>query len=285
MARLPLRAFVLAAGLGLASGTAAAQEFDDCAYRSCMSRAEIGAVNAGVTGALALARGAVTGTVRSWPDAARVFGVGAAGGLGFALAKREIGKGRSTTALPLVYASASVVENVATGEHPLGRVRVGLGPADVRVRTPFASRPGPLVEVEVDPLATAALVVLPLAGYRAELNGSFLFWRSDEDYFSTSNGLASGVALGRVIVVSNEAFAETLRHEAVHALQSRQAGAVAPFGTAGSIVPSLRRTSFGGQVSWDVRTGIPALVGGLSIVVQPYNRRFIEREAAALARD
>lgn len=270
--------------LALAPTLASAQP--DCFEgERCLSGLEIAAVNVGVTGVLALARGAATGNVRSWADAARTVGVGAASGLGFALAKREIGAGRTYTALPLVYASASVVENVAEGEHPLGRLRLGLGPADVRVRTPLAHEPSPLVAVEIDPLAAAALVALPLAGFRPELNGGVLFWRSPDRFLQVGNVTTSGVSLGRVILVGQGELAVTKRHEAVHALQSRQVGAVAPFGTAGALVPGLRRTSLGGRVSWDVRTGIPTgAFAGAEVALRSYDDRYLEREAFALER-
>lgn len=264
----------------IAGRPAAAQDAGECWYRDCPSRTEIAVVNAGLTGVLALARGAASGRVRSWTDAARIAGVGAAGGLGFALAKREAGAGRLLAGLSLVYGTASVVENVAEGAHPLARIRVGVGPVDVRVRTPLARHAVPVLAVEVDPLGVASLVVLPAAGLRPSLAGGVLTWRDTD----TSTGAVLGVAVGQVVVLDS-ADPVVRHHEIVHTFQSRQVGAVAPFGTAGSLIPALRRTSLDGRVSWNLRSGVPTgVLGGLILAAQPYDQRYFEREAYALER-
>lgn len=252
----------------------------------CTSGLEIAVVNAGVTGALALLRGAITGRVRSLSDAAEVGGAGVAAGLGFALAKHEVGAGRTPVGLALAVAAGSAVENVVEGDHPLARVRLGVAVGDVRLRTPLARRPGPHLAVEIDPLALASVVVLPASGYTPDLSGGALTWRAPGGLGTGHGGNVAGLTLGRVVVVSAVADDGTRRHELVHALQSRQSGAVGPYGTLGALRSRWRRTSAGGRVSWDVRTGIPsATLGALDRALLGYGASLAETEAYTLGRD
>ena len=247
----------------------------------CTGDAELVAFNVGVTAAFAVIRGTAEGRVRSWRDVAEVAGAGALAGAGFALAKQQVGSGRTLLGVGLGFASSSLVENVAEGEHPFAYLRAGLGPADLRVRLPFAMRPGPEAAVEVDPLAAGALVVLPLQGYRPFLRGGVLTYEAPED---RSRAFSRGGTLGQVVFIGAGEPPEARRHEIVHSIQFRQCGATLPYGTAGDIVGWARRTSSSGRVTWDVRTGTGTLGCAVGSTTFPYGSSPLEMEAYSVAR-
>ena len=252
----------------------------------CAPTAGIAAANVGLMAGLALVRAAVDGRLRAWSDVAEVAGAGAAAGLGFALAKHEVGAGRVLPGVALGYASASALENVVEDDHPLAYARVGVAFADVRLRTSFARRPGPEVAVELDPVGLVGLAVLPASGYRPSLAGGALTYRAPAGLgVGTEPGLtAAGATLGRLVVLEDEADDLVRRHEVVHALQSQQLGAAAPYGTLGRIAPRLRWTSGGGRVRWDVRSGAAPVVLSLAEgLLLDYEDRPTEVEAFSLA--
>ncbi|MDT0630122.1 hypothetical protein RQM47_03165 [Rubrivirga sp. S365] len=228
-------------------------------------RERIALANVGLTSLFTVARGVVEGRVRSVGDAAEAAAWGAVAGAGFYAAKDQVGRGRGALGLGLAFASASRAENAATGGGPLGHVRVGFGPLDVRLRTPLATRPGPAVGVEVDPLAAVALVAVPLSGGRPVVRGGVLMYVHPAlNPEEIGVQYASGRAVGRVVLVQEEPDDDTIRHEAIHFLQMVQASAVTPRGTLGSVWQGGRRTTRGGAVQWDVRTDwLAAALGGL----------------------
>ena len=128
-------------------------------------RQRIVAVNVGGTATLVLARAALEGHVGGLGDGAQALGWGAVAGAGFYGSKRLAGEGLPALGLGLAVLSGSLAENAATGAGPFSHVRIPLGLADVRVRTPFATHTdSPLAAVEADPLVIGASVVFPLRG-------------------------------------------------------------------------------------------------------------------------
>ncbi|HEX8298706.1 MAG TPA: hypothetical protein VF594_06040, partial [Rubricoccaceae bacterium] len=133
---------------------------------------------------------------------------GAAAGAGFYAAKRLVGARQPVIGFALAYASASVAENVAEGGHVLSHVRLGLGPIDVRVATPFArvdgagGRVGPGAAFEIEPLSVGAAVVLPLRGFRPRGCGAGVCYRGAEPERVTRGGRRFrrlGRTVGRVV--------------------------------------------------------------------------------------
>ena len=103
-------------------------------------RRRILAVNVAGTAALVLGRSAVEGEVDDLADGAEALAWGAVAGAGFYAAKRISGEGQPALALGVAALAGSLAENVSTGGGVLGHLRVPLGVADLRVRTPFATR-------------------------------------------------------------------------------------------------------------------------------------------------
>ena len=244
-------------------------------------RERIALANVGLTSAFTLARGIAEGRVRTVRDGVEVAAWGAVAGAGFYAAKDQVGRGRGALGLGLAFASASLAENAAVGGGVAGHVRAGFGPVDLRVRTPLATRPGPALGVEVDPLGAVALVAVPLTGGRPVVRGGALV-HLHPALLRDWRGGASGSTAGRVIVV-DKLQDPILRHEAVHLVQGLQASAATPYGRLGDLWRGGRRTSAGGAVQWDVRTDwLTAALGGLSLALAGDGQPWPEVEAYEL---
>ena len=241
--------------------------------------------NIAAQSALTVGRGLAEGG-RAAQVPAFVLG-GAVAGAGFYGAKRLVGARRTVAGFALAYASASLAENVADGGHALSHVRLGLGPLDVRVATPFArdraDGGGPGVGVEIEPLSVAAAVVLPLRGFRPRLCRAGVCFRGSAPERVVRDGRTFrrlGRTVGRVVRVWPPLSAATEAHEGVHVVQGMQISAATPRGTLRGVLGQRS----GAAVALDARTDwlLPA-VGALTVALVPYERLWTEREAFTLA--
>lgn len=196
--------------------------------------AVIAAANGALTGTFAVLRGVANGSVEAPSDALRVFGVGVAGGVGFYQAKRWIGEGREWRGVALAYGAASVVENAARGHHSLSHVRAGIGPLDVRLRTPLAEGEAAPTTVQLNAVGAAGLAVMPLLGYRPVFRHGTLSYESTEGPL-LGNERRGGLAIARVFIVrdvaSDSQQAAAYDHELIHFVQALQVGATTPYHT------------------------------------------------------
>ena len=233
--------------------------------RAWSERERIALANVGLTSLFTLARGVAEGRVRSVRDGLEVAGWGAVAGAGFYAAKDQVGRGRGALGVGLAFASASLAENAAAGGGVAGHVRVGFGPLDLRLRTPLATRPGPALGVEIDPLGAVALVAVPLSGGQPVVRGGVLMYDHPAlDRTGGGNTRTPGTAIGRVVLTEEDPDDLVVRHETIHLIQAVQASAVTPYGTLGSVWRGGRHTARGGAVQWDVRTDwLYGTVGGL----------------------
>ncbi len=219
---------------------------------------------------------------------------GAAAGAGFYGAKRLVGERHPALGFALAYASASLAENVAEGGHALSHVRIGLGPLDVRVATPFAGervggapagggRAGPGVGLELEPLSVAAGVVLPLRGFRPSVCGAGLCYRRGAPERVVRNGRPFrrlGRTVGRVVRLWTPFLPRSEAHEGVHVVQALQLAAVTPGGT----LRALTGQTTDARVALDVRTDwFSPLAAAAVFALAPYERVWTEREAFTLA--
>ena len=248
----------------------------------------LAAANAALTGVLAVGRRWTEGRLGSWDDALETFLCGAGGGYGFYQAKRLAGRGHAAGGLALAYASASVVENVSTGRHPLGYVRLGTAPVDVRLRTPLArTEQGPPVTVEVNAVGAASLLVLPALGHRPAFRGGWLFLRSGAAVGEQRAGgtRAAGYAFGRAAVLLEGSGPAVRAHETIHVVQALQIGATTPYFRLGRVWPRAGRlleAPFGAPVALDLQ--LDWLYGAATLAWWPvdYRRRWPEVEAYSL---
>lgn len=240
------------------------------------------AAGAGLTAGRALAEGV---------PAHRLPGValaGAASGAAFYAAKAAVGEGHPVAGFALAYAATSLAENAAEGGHVLSHVRLGLGPLDVRVATPFARRddtlrPTPGVAFEIEPVSVAAAVVLPLQGFRLRPCRAGLCYTSDEPMLVERDGRRYrrvGRAGGRVVRLWPPHTARTEAHEGIHVIQGMQVAAATPRAT----LRSLLGADTDAPVAADVRVDWLTALAGAGLTQIPYGRQWTEREAFTLAR-
>ncbi len=241
-------------------------------------------INAGVTGGLAVVRGLLTDRVNSPAEAARTFAFSAAGGYGFYESKRLVGRGHFLRGMALAYGSVSLVENTSRGRAPLSFLRLGAGPLDLRVRTPFARKETqentPRVSIQINALTALSSVVLPLFDYEVSLYKGTVFHRSPDLLGSEKLSPRRAMTFNRTVVLGPGAPRSDLRHELIHAVQSLQVSSVTPF---------YRLTDFGvklpqpgNSVNWDIQIDWLYTGLGLASLSTDYEDRWAEIEAYTL---
>jgi hypothetical protein len=251
-----------------------------------ISEARIAAFNIALTSGLTVARGLISGEIRSGRDAARHAAAGALAGYGFFESKRLIGQDHGLVGIALAHGSASFLRNVGEGRHPLASFCAGPGPLDACVRTGLDQGEGAGYRIEVNAIALTTGAVLLASGMEPRFRDGTLYFRSRNDLGSVGDFIRTGYAFGRTIVVAPVARESTWRHELIHYVQTLQIGALTPMYTAREqrrLFPGSRFDASEFSVRrWDVQIDWLFLViaGGNSIV--PYERQWNELEAYRL---
>ncbi len=272
--------------LFMLAGAAAAQTPDSLQAsrrdtREPLSQPTLFAANVAAQSALTLGRGLAEGGTIG--DAPTFLLGGAAAGAGFWGAKRLVGAQHPVAGFALAYASASLAENVAEGGHALSHVRVGLGPLDVRIATPFARDGRARAAFEIEPLSLAAAIVLPLRGFRPRPCPAGVCYRGAEPVRIQRGGRTFrrlGRTVGRVVRLWPPLWDRTAAHEGVHVVQGMQVEAATPVASTRRILarPGSANATLDARVDWL----LPA-VGAATFALSRYERAWIEREAVTMA--
>jgi len=247
---------------------------------------EIALANVGITAGFTLLRGWLEGNVRDRKSALRVLGYGAAGGAGFYAGKRLAGDRQIGAGIAVTWLSNSVVENVAVGEHPLGYLRYGIGPVDLRIATPFVRTRRGRVLVDFNAYQTAAIVNTLADGDDLGFRYGIFYTRSNSSLglIAGTDFDIAGLAYGRHVVfapgLTRRADDAVWRHEAVHVAQSIQMGAVSyePYQNLFAKGPSDKFVRIGG-----VRIEGVSLLNDLATHKSAYENHWQEIEAYRLA--
>lgn len=241
-------------------------------------------LNAGLTGGLAVIRGLLTDRIDTPGQALRTFTYGAGGGYGFYQSKRLIGQGNIICGLALGYGSVSVVENTSRGQAPLSFLRLGTGPLDVRVRTPFAREitveEAPRLSIQLNAISAVSSILLPLLDYESSLYKGTLFHRSPHILGNARSHPRRAIAFNRTIVLGPNAPRSDLRHELIHTVQSLQVSAVTPFYRLADL--GINVPQAGHSIQWDVQIDWLYTILGLASLRVDYEDRWAEIEAYTL---
>lgn len=224
-----------------------------------------------------LVRGLLQGEVHNVRDAVKMLGFGAAGGFGFYEAKKQVAAGRTFSGLLLANLSASVIDNVTSGEGPLSYIGITLPLVRLEVATPLAKDARSLLRVSVSPRDAISLAMSLSKSDRMSFKGGLLAFEADTPLAAGVRGWAYGIF---PTVVSGKPES-VFRHEAVHVVQSLQLMAASPE----PFLKGYRREegrkkllSFAG-----FRTQALGLVNDLTLAkAQSYDRYWKEAEAYAL---
>ena len=185
------------------------------------------ALNIGITAFFTVFSAMRQKQITSWRDIPKYLLVGGGAGAAYYESKRLVGDGNVTAGWLIANATTSVVENVTSGEHPVGQVGYTLGPMRFRVATPYARKAAATVETD---LSVAEVVFLGLALDHGETmsfrNGIITVDRDDpwhtEDFRPI--GVTFGVFPGAIPGVPRTVW----QHEMVHVIQFHQVDAIEP---------------------------------------------------------
>jgi len=182
-----------------------------------VSKSGIIFLNIGGNAVGSLIKGAVIGKVRNFHDISKMLLWGGAAGMGFYEAKNIIGKGHVFPGLLLANISASVTDNVATGNNPLSQIGYTLGP----VRINFSSR----FRINFDVSAKNIIELIATSGIAT--GGGF---RDGLFYFTTQNkdGNTLGWCHGVYPIMLHGTNGRVYHHEVIHAVQNLQLMALSP---------------------------------------------------------
>lgn len=164
---------------------------------------------------------ATNGEVRTWGDVGESLTYGATAGYLFYKSRVMIGQGDESRGLAAAYLASSMSENVSHGQHPLAYLRYGIGPMEVKWRTPWAGGGHHLsVNVNaVDAMGLMSLIANGDAGNFKLRNGIM----TGED-FGGMDSQFDGFALNRTVVMRPESADDQglWHHEMIHTTQYLQ---------------------------------------------------------------
>jgi hypothetical protein len=252
-------------------------------------RQKIRNYNIVLTPLFSLVSAVVQGRVHSLRDAGYQLAVGTAAGTSYYEAKRLIGNGHATAGWLLTNATASAIENAASGERLLGRFGYTVGPFRFRIATPLARKA--IARIEMDwSLSEIASFAKALSQFnRLSLRNGII--ATDRDtcwpdpdikghfFCGRTYGVFSGLApLPNTV---HEKRSTLWHHEMIHAAQSQQMDSVEPpvysFGGEPRASGPLRLFAVR-----NVRLGYTHILD-IPTYKRPYQERWNEVEAYALA--
>ena len=243
--------------------------------------------------------------VHEWNDVGEALTYGGSAGYLFYKSRALIGKGDESRGLAINFLASSITENVTLGQHPISNLRYGIGPFEIKWKTPFATKEFSLNMFssysEKDSPITFAVNTIDL------LNLLSMGLRKDAGNFKLRNGVVtatdrgaiedeySAYSIGRT-VISKEEFEgdqELWHHELIHTTQYSQ---FSSFGSTSLSMLNLDQTPLNNFI--DTPNLSPKKQPLLSLRVewfnslinqidqnQPYESRWREIEAYALAQE
>lgn len=229
------------------------------------------------SGVTTLARGLLQGKVHNVKDAVKMLTYGAASGFGFYEAKKQVSAGHTFSGVLLANLSASVIDNVTSGEGPLSYLGFTLPLVRLEIATPLAKRNRSLLRFTVSPRDAISLAMAFSKSDRVSLHGGMLAFEADTPLAAGVRGWAYSIF---PTVVSGKPDS-VYRHEMVHVVQSLQLMAASPE----PLVHDYRRETGKAKLLdfAGVRLQAIGLVNDLTLAKsQSYNRYWKEAEAYAL---
>jgi hypothetical protein len=178
-------------------------------------------VGSGVT---ALARGLLQGEVHGFKDVVKLLTYGAASGFGFYEAKKQVAAGRTFSGVLLANLSASVIDNVTSGEGPLSYIGFTLPLVRLEIATPLARQNRSLLRFTVSPRDAISLALAFSKSDRVSLRGGMLSFEADAPLAAGVRGWAYSIF---PTVLSGQPDS-VYCHEMVHVVQSLQLMAASP---------------------------------------------------------
>jgi len=184
------------------------------------------AFNVGATAFFSVFSGMRQGQINSCRDFWRHLLIGGGAGAAFYESKRLAGNGKVTAGWLLANATATIVENTASGEHPIGRIGYTVGPLRLRVATPYVRDGAAKIDADVSIAQTILLGAAFGAGERVSFRNGLIAVDRDTPW-NLEGRFPEGATFGVFPGVIPGAARKTWHHETVHAIQAQQISSTA----------------------------------------------------------
>jgi len=171
-----------------------------------------------------LVRGLIQGEVHGFKDVAKMLTYGAASGFGFYQAKKQVASGHTFSGVLLANLSASVIDNVTSGEGPLSYLGFTLPLVRLEIATPLAKQNRSLLRFTVSPRDAISLALAFSKSDRISLRGGMLAFEADTPLAAGVRGWAHSIFPTVVTGMPDSVYL----HEMVHVVQSLQLMAASP---------------------------------------------------------
>jgi hypothetical protein len=178
-------------------------------------------VGSGVT---TLVRGLLQGQVHSMKDAVKCLAYGSASGFGFYEAKKLVAADHVFGGVLLANLSASVIDNVTSGEGALSYLGFSLPLVRIEIATPLAKQERSLLRASVSPRDAISLALSLSKSNRVMLRNGMLAFEADTPLAENVRGWAYSI----FPTMLNGTPESVYRHEMVHVVQSLQLMAASP---------------------------------------------------------
>jgi hypothetical protein len=176
------------------------------------------------SGVTSLARGWIQGNVHSFKDAVKCLGYGLASGYGFYQSKKLVAADRVFSGILLANLSASVIDNVTSGEGPLSYLGFSLPLVRIEIATPLARQKHSFLRATVSPRDAISLALSLSKSDRVFLRNGMLAFEADKPLADNVRGWAYGIFPTMLVGTADSVY----RHEMVHVVQSLQLMAASP---------------------------------------------------------
>jgi hypothetical protein len=188
------------------------------------------AYNVGLTSVFTLVTAVVQRQIHSPRDAVRDLLIGSGAGASFYEAKRIAGGGRVTEGWLIANAASTIIENTASGEHPLGQIGYTVGPLRFRFATPLSRKAVARIEADWSLAETVFLGVARRDANHVRLRNGLIAINRDSGWPTNdvAGGLFGGRTSGVFPGVAPGQGPVTWAHETIHAIQCQQLDSVEP---------------------------------------------------------
>ncbi|HEX9985986.1 MAG TPA: hypothetical protein VGF69_22180 [Thermoanaerobaculia bacterium] len=239
-------------------------------------RRRMRAVNISATSLFTVLSAAAQGKVKSRRDAVRLVLAGLVAGYGFSEAKERAGRGDVATGWLIANAASSLVENTASGNHPLSHIGYTVGPLRLRIATPADREHASRVDLDVSVVESFFLAQAIRDADDVQIrDGMLSFERNDP---VVEEHVFVGYTWGIFPAVVKGTGPEIWNHEAVHAIQSQQLDSVEAPLYAFQEEPRFFRLRY-------LKAGFIHTTSNVASEQRQYHERWTEIEAYRLAQD
>lgn len=239
--------------------------FTMTAYAANSTQIKLG--NIGGNAIFTLVRGILQGKVKNLKDIGKMLWWGGVSGYGFYQSKNLISKGKILPGVIMANLSASVTENVSTGNHPLSRIGYSVGFARINITTPFNKNKDAIINFDISPKEIIALAVAIKHSNKIVFKNGLISFKAKEKF---GNAIGWCVGIFPTVVTNTKEY--VYNHEVIHMVQNLQLMSV-------SYEPFFRKKKQHSLFDFHIRTQSSSVVFELINKSSSYDKNIKEVEA------